>query len=61
MLESKIKALEEERERLLKTISSLHQTVEKHAKSAESSKSNLSLKVQTVCSMKKVQRTRNCH
>jgi len=53
ILESKIKALEEERERFLRTMTNIQGTVEKHARQAESSKSNLSVKIQTVTSMRK--------
>lgn len=54
MLEAKVKALEEDRKRLLKTVQSLQTTTDKFSKSAESSKLNLNIKAQAFASLKKV-------
>jgi len=53
MLESKIKLLEDDREKLLKNNSILQTTAEKHAKAAEAAKSELNLKSQALVTAKK--------
>ncbi|CAL8109562.1 unnamed protein product [Orchesella dallaii] len=53
MLEGKVKALEEDRKRLLKSVQTLQSTTDKISKSAESSKVNLNLKAQAFASLRK--------
>ena len=54
MLESKVRALEEERERLLKTVGSLQHSLDKQNKMLENTKSSASSKTQAVDSLRKV-------
>lgn len=54
MLEAKVKALDEDRKRLLKSLQSLQSTTDRFSKSAENCKMNLNLKVQAFASLKKV-------
>lgn len=56
MLEAKVKALDEDRKRLLKSIQTLQSTTDKFSKSAENSKMNLNLKLQAFASLKKVRK-----
>ncbi|ODN04878.1 Testis-expressed sequence 9 protein [Orchesella cincta] len=53
MLEAKVKALEDDRKRLLKSVQTLQSTTDKISKSAESSKMNLNLKAQAFASLRK--------
>lgn len=54
MLESKVKAMDEDRKRLLKTVQSLQGSTDKFEKSMEQTKINLAVKTQALASLKKV-------
>jgi hypothetical protein len=53
MLESKVRALEEERERLMRTVGSLQTSLDKQVKLLDTCKNNASTKCQVVDSMRK--------
>lgn len=54
MLEGKIRAMEDDREKLVKSLNNLQVSAEKSSKGAELAKSNLQLKTQAFAAMKKV-------
>jgi hypothetical protein len=56
MLEGKIRALEDDRERLVKSLNNLQNAAEKSTKSAEIAKGNLSAKMAAFTALKKVKK-----
>jgi len=53
MLDAKVKALEEDREKLLRSLANLQAAFDKASKAAEVAKSNLNLKMQAMAALKK--------